>query len=154
MRVAGIQLAVRASVGASIALGTAQLVGLQYPVFAFIAAVIATDLTPAQTRELGVGRVLATLVGAATGATLTLVLPPAPWAVGASIIVAMLFAEFLGASGGSRIAGYICGLLVIEHPGDAWHYGFFRLLETALGVTVAWLISYVPKLMRADDLEA
>ena len=40
--------ATRCAVGATLAFGIAQGMGLDYPIFALVAAVIATDLTPAQ----------------------------------------------------------------------------------------------------------
>ena len=42
----GIQLAVRGAAGAGLSIAIAQFFNLQYPIYAFIAAVIVTDLTP------------------------------------------------------------------------------------------------------------
>ena len=71
----GLQLAVRAAAGASIAFAIAEVLRLEHPIIAFTAAVIVTDLKPAQTRELGLRRVGATIVGAVTGAVLSPFLP-------------------------------------------------------------------------------
>jgi uncharacterized membrane protein YgaE (UPF0421/DUF939 family) len=149
----GLQLAVRASAGASLSFAIAQFFGLNYPIYAFLAAVIATDLTSQQSRQLGVRRIVATIVGAVCGATLSLVVTPGAWTLGLSILIAMIICHVLGARDGSRVAGYICGLIVLEHSAEPWVYAFYRFIETLLGVLVAWAISYVPKLIRIDESE-
>jgi uncharacterized membrane protein YgaE (UPF0421/DUF939 family) len=130
----------------------AQLFSLQYPIYAFLAAVIVTDLTPSQSRKLGMSRLAATVVGAMCGATLSPLLPPGPWAIGLSILIAMLVCQLVRAGDGAKVAGYICGIVVFDHSSEPWLYAFFRFIETALGVAVAWAISYVPKLIEVDKL--
>lgn len=147
----GIQLGIRAAVGASLSLAIAQFFKLDHPVFAFIAAIITTDLNPAQSRALGVRRLVATLVGGVCGATLSAALPAGPLTLGLSILVAMLLCQLLPVRDGARIAAYISGLIVFEQRAEPWHYATFRMIETAIGVAVAWLISYVPKLIRSDE---
>ena len=149
----GIQLAIRGAAGAGLSIAIAQFFNLQYPIYAFIAAVIVTDLTPSQTRQLGLIRLVATIIGAVCGAALTPFLPPGPLAIGLSILLAMLICEFIGASNAAKVAGFICGLVVFDHSTEPWHYAFFRFIETALGIAVAWAISYVPKLLRTDGVE-
>jgi len=150
---APVQLAVRASVAAGVALVIADLVKLQYPLFSLIAAVIATDLSPRQSRKLGLIRLAATLVGAICGAALGPVLPPGPIAVGVAIFITMLLCTAVRVSDGSRVAGYICAIVVFDHSSAPWSYAGFRLVETALGVIVAWLVSYIPKLIATDQPE-
>jgi uncharacterized membrane protein YgaE (UPF0421/DUF939 family) len=147
----GVQLAVRAAVAGGLAVAIAQLFKVEYPIYAFLAAVIATDLTPAQSRQLGLRRILATLVGATCGATLSPLLPPGPWAIGLSVLVAMLISEVLQARDGAKVAGFICGIVVLDRNAEPWLYAYLRFIETALGVAVAWAISYVPKLIRIDE---
>lgn len=147
----GIQLAVRAAVGAAVSVGLANLLGLQYPMYAFLAAVIATDLSPNESRQLGLRRLIATVVGAACGATLSALLPSWPLAIGLGVLLAMLACQIIHAQDGARVAGYICGIVLLDHSASPWSYAFHRLLETALGVGVAWAISYVPKLIRLAD---
>jgi uncharacterized membrane protein YgaE (UPF0421/DUF939 family) len=147
----GVQLAVRAGLAASLSLVAAQAFHLERPIFACLAAIIVTDLTPAETRKLGLRRLGAMLVGGATGASLSSVFATEPWAIGASVLITILMADLLRAREGAKIAGYVCGLIVLEDSAAPWHYGLHRVIETALGVTVAWLISYVPKLIRIDE---
>lgn len=147
----GVQLGVRAAVGGSLSLAIAQFFRLDFPVFAFIAAIITTDLDPAQSRALGVRRLAATLVGGLCGATISSALPPTPWTLGVSILVAMLICQLLPIRDGARIAAYISGLIVFDQRVEPWHYATLRMVETVIGVAVAWLISYVPKLIRIAE---
>jgi uncharacterized membrane protein YgaE (UPF0421/DUF939 family) len=93
-------------------------------------------------------------VGGVTGAALSMVLPSTPWAIGGGVLAAMLLCDLLGAREGAKIAGYICGLIVLEHSAEPWNDALLRMIETALGVTVAWVIAYVPKLIPPERAEA
>jgi uncharacterized membrane protein YgaE (UPF0421/DUF939 family) len=147
----GAQLSVRAAVAASLALVLAQLLNLEYPIYAFIAAVIVTDLSPSQTRRLGLRRIVATVVGAACGAALSSVLPPAPWAIGLGVLAAMLLSNLLQVDEGAKVAGYICGIVLLAYGSEPWSYALYRLIETILGIIAALLISLVPKLIRVEE---
>lgn len=147
------QLAVRASVAASLSLALAQLLGLQYPLYAMIAAVIVTDLSRAETSRLGLRRLGGTVVGALCGASLSRLLHVSPWAVASSIFLAMLLCHVVRAPEGAKVAGYTSSIILLTHGADPWVYGFWRFVETALGIAVAWLISSIPKLLRSEDPE-
>jgi uncharacterized membrane protein YgaE (UPF0421/DUF939 family) len=149
--VSGIQLALRSALAAGLSLAVAKYCKLEYPIYAMIAAVIVTDLSASQTRKLGLRRLVATVLGAACGATLGPLLPPGPAAVGLSILVAMVICILLRGQDVAKVVGYICGIVVLEHGANPWTYAFFRLIETVLGIGVAWLISLVPKLIRTDE---
>ncbi len=71
--------------------------------------------------------------------------------MGLGILVAMLICHLLRASEGARVAGYICGLIVLDQSLEPWRYAFFRFVETGLGVSVAWLVSLVPKLVHIEE---
>ena len=59
--------------------------------------------------------------------------------------------QFAWARDATKVAGYICGIVVLDYSAEPWHYAFHRLIETTLGVLVAWAISYVPKLIRMEE---
>lgn len=147
------QLAIRVAVAACVSLALAQLLHLQHPLYAMIAAIIVTDLNPSQSRQLGLRRLVATAVGALWGATLIQLLPSSTWTMALGVLVAVLSCYFLKASGAAKIAAFICGIVVLDHDNAPWSYALFRFIETALGIVVAWAISYVPKIIRVDDTE-
>jgi uncharacterized membrane protein YgaE (UPF0421/DUF939 family) len=149
--VGNVQLSVRAALAATVSLALARVWSLEHPVYAMLAAVIVTDLAPSQTRKLGVRRLAATVTGAGCGALLSSALPSAPWSVGIAILVAMLISAVVRIPEAARVAGYTCGIVVLSHGADPWRYAYFRLIETGLGILVAWLISLVPKAIRIDD---
>ncbi len=142
-----LQLSVRAAVGAGLALLLAQTFALEYPIYSFLAAVIVTDLSAAQTTALGWRRLVATLVGAVCGATLCQLLTPGPWTVGLGVLLAMLVCNLVRMQEAAKVGGYICGIVMLTYRDEAWSYAYYRLIETILGIGVAWAISLVPKLI-------
>jgi hypothetical protein len=62
----------------------------------------------------------------------------------------MVAGSILGAGEGTRVAGFICGIVVLEHSAEPWLYGAQRFVETVLGVLVAWGVSFLPKLIDHD----
>jgi uncharacterized membrane protein YgaE (UPF0421/DUF939 family) len=147
----GVQLAFRASVAAAVAIAIADFCRLEFPIYALLAAVIVTDLAPSQSRRLAMHRLLATFVGAVCGAALTFVLPPGPIAIGVSILIAMLLCLLLRMPDAAKIAGFICGIVVLEYSAEPWVSAFHRFLETTMGVIVALAVSYVPKLIKIEE---
>lgn len=144
-------LALRIALAGSLAYALADLLGFQHPIYAFIAAVIVTDHSPQQSQRLGLTRIASTIVGAATGAALSQAIGTSLLSLGIGVLAAMLSCQVLRMSEGAKVAGYICGLVLIEHRGEAWIYAYYRFIETLLGVIVAWGISAVPRLIRSTD---
>lgn len=148
-----IQLALRAGIAAGVALEIAQVAKLDFPIYAAVAALIVTDLKPSQSTNLGLHRIVGTILGAACGGVLGTLLSAQPWAVGAGIAVAMLISDLVQGKDGVRVAGFTCGI-IIATVGDApWHFAFDRLMETLIGVVVAWAVSHIPKLIRLPEPE-
>ena len=146
-----LQLSIRAATSAGLAVAIAQLLRLQYPIYALIGAVIVSDLSPSQTRELGLRRLAGSVLGATVGAAFAQFLPSGSWTIGLSIFAAMLLSNLLYLQGAAKVSGYICGIVVLDHGGHQWTYAFYRVMETVLGIGMAILVSLVPKLIPSDE---
>jgi uncharacterized membrane protein YgaE (UPF0421/DUF939 family) len=147
----GAQLALRAAIAGAFAVAIAGYFSFDFPIFAFITAVLVTDLSAAESRKQGLARLVSTIVGAIWGAILAPVIPSGPLAVGFSVLVAMLTCQVFAGSGGARVAAFVCGVIVLASPAEPWLYALHRLAETILGVAVAWAISFVPKLFHFEE---
>jgi uncharacterized membrane protein YgaE (UPF0421/DUF939 family) len=148
---ASVQLAVRASVSAAVAVAIAQCLGLNYPMYAMISAVIVSDPNAAQTRELASRRLTGTVIGAALGAAAAPWLPPGPLSILVMVCTTMLLCHPLRLNGAARISAYICGIILLEYRAEPWLYALDRLIETLIGIAVAYGVSLVPKLLRLED---
>ena len=142
-----LQLAVRAATAAALALAVARSLDLDFPLYAMIAAVIVIELSPARTRELALPRLAGTVLGAVTGALLSATLPPGPLAVGVAILVTMLISNVARFQHAAKLAGYVCGIVILDHHGEPWRYATFRFVETVIGIAAAVGVSLVPKLL-------
>ena len=146
--IVSLQLAARAASSAALAVALAQLLRLEYPIYALIGAVIVIDLSAARTRELALQRIAGTVIGAAVGVALSVSLASNPWTIALGIFVSMYLCHPLRLHGAEKVTGYVCGIVMLDHAGAPLLYAGHRLVETLLGVGVAILVSFVPKLLR------
>src|SRR5947209_11299564 len=111
-----VQLPLRAGLAAALSQAIAVFLGLPYPAFAMVAAILVTGLAPEQSRQLGLRRIGGTLIGAALGAVLGAILEPHPWTIALSIVAAMSVSNLLRAEEGARLAGFTKARSCFCHP--------------------------------------
>ena len=147
-RIHDVQLAIRASLAAALAYWAATSAGSEYAIYALIAAVVVTNLSPEETRKMAGPRLVGTVVGAVGGAVATYVLPVGPLGLGIAILVAMLTMFLLRLQAAAKISGYTAAIVMFTHTGDPWMYAAERAFDNVLGIGAAVLVSYLPKLLR------
>ena len=151
-----LQVSIRAAVAAGLAVATARLLGLQFPVYALIAAILVTDLVPARTRELAVPRLAGTILGATLGGVISVVSKfwphVGPLIIGVGVMAAVFLSHLLGMKDAAKVAGYVCGVVLLAYSDRPWGYAAYRLIETIVGMMIAVMVSFVPKLIKADKL--
>jgi uncharacterized membrane protein YgaE (UPF0421/DUF939 family) len=146
-----LQLSLRSAVAAGLAVGIAPRLGLQFPLYALIAAVIVTDLSASRTRQLALPRLAGTVPGATLGAVIDPFLQPAAWAVALSVLAAIFLSHLSRLQDAAKVAGYVTGIVILNHGDHPWFYALHRVTETVLGIGLAVLVSLVPKLLRTDE---
>src|SRR5436190_3490342 len=148
---ASLGLSLRAASAAWISLLVAQLVRLPHPIYAMISAVIVTDMSAARTRQLSLPRLVGTALGACLGALIDSFMKESLLSVGLGILLAMFLTQMLSLPDAAKVAGYICGIVVLNYRGNPWSYALYRTGETVLGIAAAVLVSVVPKLISIEE---
>jgi len=151
--ITALQVSTRASVAAALALFLARRLNLPFPVYALIAAIIVTDLSPATTRRLAFQRLLGTFLGALLGAAISVAAPTAQAAaitVALAVAGTMLISHLIGIPAAARLAGYVCAIVLVNFNDQPWTYAAYRSVETMLGIATAVGVSFIPKLIKVD----
>jgi uncharacterized membrane protein YgaE (UPF0421/DUF939 family) len=117
--------------------------GMAYPLYAVIAAIVVTDSSPEVTRKLGLTRLVGTLFGAFGGALIGTLLGNSLWVMALGVLLGILLCDLAGHRDVQKITGYITGLVILFHGDSAWAYAKDRFIETALGMAFAVLVGLV-----------
>jgi uncharacterized membrane protein YgaE (UPF0421/DUF939 family) len=149
-----LQVSIRAATAAGLAVAMAQVLRLEFPIYAMIGAVIVTDLSAARTRHLGGTRMMGTILGAVFGAAISPLGANhgiGAIVMGAGIFAAMFTSHLLRMKDSAKVAGYVCGVVLLTHSDHPWSYALYRGLETGLGIAAAFSVGLVPKLLRMEE---
>ena len=149
-----LQVSIRAATAAGLAVAMAQVLRLEFPIYAMIGAVIVTDLSAPRTRQLGGTRMVGTILGAVFGAAISplmVIHHIGAIVMGAGIFAAMITSHLLRMKDSAKVAGYVCGVVLLTHSDHPWSYALYRGLETVLGIAAALAVGLVPKLLRIEE---
>ncbi len=136
----GLQIGVRAGLASLLAAWTALKLGMDYPIYAVISAIVVTDSSPEVTRRTGLIRLIGNVIGAALGALIGSFLGHSPLVMAAGVLFSILLCELIGLKDAAKITGYITGIVILFHGDSPWVYAFDRFIETSLGLGFAILI--------------
>jgi hypothetical protein len=50
----------------------------------------------------------------------------------------------------AKVAGHVCGVVLLTRSDQPWSYALYRVLETGLGIGAAFSVGMVPKLLRIE----
>ena len=134
-------LGVRAALASCAAVAIAQSLHLTYPLYAVVAAVIVTDVSSEKTQQSGVQRLLGTALGSLAGPLFVLGFGHSLPVVGAAIAALIFVCYVVGYTEASKLAGYVAGLVVLDHSNAPWDYARDRFVETSLGIVLAIVVS-------------
>lgn len=149
-------MSIRAGAAAAISVIVAHALKLEFPLYALVAAIIVTDLSASRTRHLGLQRLIGTIIGAVLGASLGALSPLAhagPLLVAVGVFAAMLATHVLGVRDAAKLAGFVSGIVLLDHNDRPWRYALYRLVETLIGFAAAFAISLIPKLLKVPELK-
>ena len=144
------RMSLRAALAAGLAIWTAQALGLQYPIYALISAIIVTDLLPSKTRELALRRFIGNAVGAVCGTFLSMALGGTAFSVAFAVFITIYISYILRLHDASRVAGYVCGVVVLGHAAEPANYAWWRFVETSIGLAFAMAIGIAFAFLRGE----
>jgi uncharacterized membrane protein YgaE (UPF0421/DUF939 family) len=154
--ISALQVSIRAGTAAALSVVVAYVLGLEFPLYALIAAIIVTDLSALRTRQLGLQRLIGTVIGAALGATVSTganhLAHVGPLIIAVGVFAAILISYMLGLKEAAKLAGYVCGIVLLDHNAHPWSYAWYRFVETVIGIAAAVTVSVIPKLLKVDEL--
>jgi uncharacterized membrane protein YgaE (UPF0421/DUF939 family) len=93
-----------------------------------ISAVVVTDLSSTETRKLGPARMAGTVLGALVGAIINILLPSGAWTIALGIFVAMFLSRLVNLRD-AKLAGYVSGIVLLDHGQQPWTYALLRVVE-------------------------
>jgi len=153
--ISALQVSIRAGTAAALSVVVAYVLGLEFPLYALIAAIIVTDLSAQRTRQLGLQRLIGTIIGAALGAVVSTganhLAHVGPLVIAVGVFAAMLVSNLLCLKDAAKLAGYVCGIVLLDHNDHPWSYALYRFVETVIGIGAAVAVSVIPKLLKVDQ---
>lgn len=120
----------------------AQLLGLQYPFYVGMTAIIAMERTLQRSVYMGKIRVVGSAVGAATGAVMSYLHRGSPLLIFLGILLVIVICNKLKLQPAVAISG-ITFLWIMVHVGDAspLFYGAHRVFDSFVGASVSCLVN-------------
>ncbi|MDL2316347.1 FUSC family protein, partial [Desulfovibrio sp. OttesenSCG-928-A18] len=151
----------KVGIACALSYGLSTLLGSPYAVWAVVAAIVAMQINVADSLQAGALRLTGTILGAAVGVTLLLTLPKTQLVMGLAVFavsaVCGYLARYTNRSSAISIAAmvvFFTGAQLLSTAGgtrEAVTFGLMRVLEIAIGVGSAFLVSILLWPVRLVD---
>ncbi|MHB8074210.1 FUSC family protein [Desulfosporosinus fructosivorans] len=132
---------IKTGIAVALCIWIAQLLKFEYPFYSAIAAVIAMQATIEGSLRAGIQRMKGTIVGAVTGYVFALAMVNSPWWTGLGLIVTMTIVKFMKWPEAMNIASIVFIAISVQLTGKPLDYAVNRIIDTALGIIVAYLVN-------------
>ena len=136
-------IAVRCALAALASVEVSRRLGLQFPIYALVAAVMVTEYHGEETRQQSVTRFIGNALGIIAGCVLGTFCGGHAWVIGLAVFIMVLFCYFFDLAVAAKYSAFVAALTVMDHSTRPWLYGWDRIAETLIGIGFAVLMSLV-----------
>ncbi len=133
----------RCALAALGAVEVSRYVGLHYPIYALVAAIMVTEYHGEETRKQSVTRFLGNSIGIISGGILSSCFGGQSWVIGLAAFFMVLFCYYFGLALAAKYSAFVAALTVMDHSDMPWLYGRDRIMETLIGIGFAVLMSLI-----------
>ena len=118
-----------------------RLIGLEYPFFVVMTAIISMDKTSISSLKMGRNRVFGTFLGAVIGVGLSYIDRGNPFLLGLGVILLIQICNSLKLQGAITIGGIVMTAIMVHTDKTPMYYGFHRTLDTLCGATISFVVN-------------
>lgn len=118
-----------------------KLIGLEYPFFVVMTAIISMDKTMFNSLKMGRNRVFGTFLGACIGIGLSYIDRGNPLLLGLGIILLIQICNHLKLQGAITIGGIVMTAIIVHTDKTPIYYGFHRTLDTLVGAAISFVVN-------------
>jgi len=136
-------IAARCAMAALLAVEVSRCLGLQFPIYALISAIMVTEYHGHETRQQSVVRFIGNALGITAGGLLGTLFGGHALVIGLATFIMVLFCYFFDFAVAAKYSAFVAALTVMDHSTRPWSYGWDRLAETSLGIGFAFTMSLV-----------
>lgn len=136
---------------ASLSLLLAETCGIENPIYACLAALIATGGSLPQPRHRPLRHLGAALVGVSCAVIATLIVKPAMWRIEVGILFSLLSCRPMFLRTSSGLAACVSAIVVSTFDSNSWSSTVSSVYAVIFGILSAWIVSVVLRILRLDE---
>jgi uncharacterized membrane protein YgaE (UPF0421/DUF939 family) len=142
-------ISIRCALAALGSVEVSRYLGLHYPIYALVAAIMVTEYHGEETRKQSATRFMGNSIGIISGGVLSSLLGSQAWVIGLAAFFMILFCYYFGLAIAAKYSAFVAALTVMDHSDTPWLYGRDRIIETIIGIGFAVLMSLIIPVPKA-----